>query len=234
MEPLGTRQMKWLDYFMWNYHMESCRLKKIWWDGNGERFDNPVEDSRGICYPMDHRFTFPGEVVFDLDLKSPYHPKSLARLADDITWYLKQEGEIPILCHSGGSGYHIHVFKRDIKVAEDLCKDIIIRFKLQNCVGYGKVLDVNLLHNNHMIRIIGGRKYIGRQKYRYKSIINKARNFEYVTSRDKVVFPTHDLRESMKANMDALYIMESLNQIGNTGTGIKKVERSVLDTRIDL
>lgn len=234
MEPLGTRQMKWIDFFLWNYELQSCRLKKIWWDGNGERFDNPVEDSDGVCYPMDHRFTFPGEVVFDLDLKAPYTSLSLATLADDIFIHLKKEHELPILCTSGGKGFHIHVFKSTPKIAEELCKDVVKRFHLDMFVGQSKPVDVNLLHKKHMIRMIGGRKYIGRNKYRFKSIINRARDFVTITNRDDVVFPSNTFKHMIKAYMPKTFIRESLNQIGFQGRGKQNVERSVLDTPIIL
>jgi len=233
-EPLGTRQMKWLDFFMWNYHMYSCRLKKIWWDGNGERFDNPIEDSTSIVYPMDHRFTFPGEAIFDLDLKPPFDAVKLAELADDIVWHLRDENEVPVLCHSGGSGYHIHVFKSEPKVAEELCKDMINRFHLDKLVGHSKVVDMNLLHNNHMIRIIGGRKYLGRQRYMFKSVISRASEFVPVDEKDDVIFPSRAVKDAIKANMNSIYIRESLNKIGNSCRNIKHIDRSVLDTVIDI
>lgn len=207
-EPLGTRQMKWIDTWLYTYHLDYVPCKRIWLNNGQEDYATTLRDSREVAYPIDHRYRFPGEAILDIDWKPPINDWfNLCDLANDIYVALAEKDEVPILCHSGGKGFHIHVFKDKEETSKALIEGLMEELKLQRLLK-AEVIDNHLLNGNHLIREIGGRSFKDKTLCTYKSVITNPHDFNPVIDRKKVIFPDAQTAQKMKDNMGMKYIVE--------------------------
>ena len=56
-------------------------------------------------------------------------------------------------------------------------------------IGYGRPIDMNLMHNKHHIRMIGGQKLYSRDAIFYKTVISDALSCKPVSDKRLVKFP---------------------------------------------
>lgn len=185
MEPLGTRQYKWINAVLWKTRNNKMTVKRL-----NTTYRNPMatynEDHREVCFPQDHRKKLDEEVIFDLEAKYGYNRKKLFPILKDICWYIKQNSLTPIPCTTGGSGYHLHVFTKSKEDARDIASHAVTCLGLKPLLN--RVLDPQLLYGNHHIRMIGGRN-IGKRHTRYKSVIRLDKPYLEVYHPNRVRFP---------------------------------------------
>ena len=208
-EPLGTRQMKWIDTWLYNYKLDNVPVKRIRINATlEENYATTLKDSREVAYPIDHRYRYPGEAILDIDYKSPLKSMfHLCDLANDISVTLAEKGEVPLICHSGGRGFHIHVFKDKETTSKALVEGLIEELKLQRLQKAG-VIDNHLLEGRHLIREIGGRAFKDSTPCTYKSVIKNPHDFTPVIDRRKVIFPDAQTAQKMIDNMGPKYTVE--------------------------
>jgi len=201
-EPLGTRQMKWIDYWLWQHKLDFIPVKKMRAEAGLESFKSRDQMSSEVVFPIDHRYRFPGELIFDLDDKPPINDwHHMCDLSNDIYCYLNDElMEEPIVCHSGGGGFHIHIFKKTESIKDILLKKVVKELKLKRLIDK-EVIDLHLLNGRHLIREIGGRCLKERGVCSYKSMVINPHSCIPVKNKRDVMFPSYKKAEKMKKSM---------------------------------